>query len=158
VPTSSPSRAPTMAPTSSLPTTSPTTVPTTSQPTASPVASIPTSTPTTVPARPLSGNTGHACYADVTGVAKCWGEGTSGELGNGASTSSNTPVVVSGLTTVTSTCNGDAHACFLQSGRIHCTGSNAFGQIGNAQFTDGRLSFCYLVCHDVSLLPPLGCL
>jgi alpha-tubulin suppressor-like RCC1 family protein len=92
---------------------------------------------------PLSGDNGHACYA-VNGVAKCWGKGSSGELGDGGSSSSNTPVAVSGLTNVESTCNGDSHACFLQSGRIHCTGSNAFGQIGNAQFSDGRWSFLLL--------------
>jgi len=43
----------------------------------------------------------HTCALSRAGAAQCWGESTYGELGNGTSLNSSTPVAVSGLTAYT---------------------------------------------------------
>ena len=71
------------------------------------------------------------------GSAACWGAGTLGELGNGASASSSTPVAVFGLTQTSAISAGKGiHACALDAaGRVSCWGDNSRGQLGNGSLT-----------------------
>src|SRR5690606_18874274 len=70
------------------------------------------------------------CGIGGTGEASCWGTGTSGQLGNGGSASSATPVTVSGGNLFTRLEAGSAHACGIaDSGGIYCWGSNSHGQL-----------------------------
>jgi alpha-tubulin suppressor-like RCC1 family protein len=78
---------------------------------------------------------GHTC-AIVHGGVFCWGENTSGELGNGKQQNSNRPVQVKGLTSgVTALSAGLQHTCAIVNGSVWCWGNNAKGQLGNGLST-----------------------
>ena len=77
----------------------------------------------------------HTCAVLANGTSNCWGLNSSGQLGNGTSTNSPRPVVVSGLTNVTGIAAGGAlgssHTCALRAdGSVWCWGSNNAGQLG----------------------------
>lgn len=66
----------------------------------------------------------------------CWGFGTEGQLGNGTTTSSSTPVQAGSATNWARVATGDRSACAIRSdGTLWCWGNNTFGQ--NAQGTFG---------------------
>jgi alpha-tubulin suppressor-like RCC1 family protein len=68
-----------------------------------------------------------------TAVVQCWGGGGVGELGDGRSTASSTPVTVTGLpagSTVTSLACGSVHACAVADGDVYCWGWDKFDQLG----------------------------
>jgi len=85
----------------------------------------------------IGGGETHSCAATSDGAALCWGENWDGQLGNGSTTSSLTPVPVSALQTgVTAIADGSYHACALTvDGAVLCWGNNEFGQLGNGTFT-----------------------
>jgi alpha-tubulin suppressor-like RCC1 family protein len=75
----------------------------------------------------------HSC-ALAEGTVYCWGYGGSGRLGNGATQSSATPVVVGGsLTgkTVTDLAVGAAQSCAVADGVAYCWGSREGGALGD---------------------------
>jgi alpha-tubulin suppressor-like RCC1 family protein len=73
----------------------------------------------------------------TSGAAYCWGQNADGELGNGSTINSLTPVAVSGgLTFATVTAGGNQTCGVTTSGAAYCWGHNANGQLGNGTFTD----------------------
>ncbi|MEI8080502.1 MAG: hypothetical protein WCI74_01470 [Actinomycetes bacterium] len=80
----------------------------------------------------ISAGTDHTCAAMIEGGAYCWGRNTSGQLGNGTTTDSLTPVRVEGLPpAVGSIAVGGDFTCATSSdGAARCWGSNSAGRLG----------------------------
>jgi hypothetical protein len=76
----------------------------------------------------------HTCAIMDTAEVKCWGRNGDGQLGDGTTTSSTTPVDVGNLNNdVTSLALGSSHTCALETdGVVECWGNNNQGQLGNA--------------------------
>ena len=78
----------------------------------------------------------HTCALLLRGdgdVISCWGDNSSGQLGNGTITRmSSVPVSVAWLTGVRAIALGNAHSCaLLEGGAVSCWGWNERGQLGN---------------------------
>ena len=81
----------------------------------------------------------HTCALTATGQAYCWGEGSSGRLGNNSTTSSRIPVAVQMPAGVSfqSIAAGYTHTCALTTeGKAYCWGRNTDGQLGNNSTTN----------------------
>ena len=81
------------------------------------------------------------CAVTTKGKALCWGSNTYGQLGDGTTTNSPKPVVVSGLAKHTSVVKaGVNHTCALTTkGKALCWGNNTYGQLGDNSVV-GRLT------------------
>ena len=98
-----------------------------------------------------------AC-ALVSGTIRCWGEGSSGQLGNGASLSVGaSPVSVAGITKALYVSAGDRHACtFADNGvfqQAMCWGDNSHGELGNGTTTSSNVP---VAVSDPRLSPIAG--
>lgn len=103
-----------------------------------------------------SGSTA-TCTIDAGGRAYCWGEGTSGQLGNGESRNSPTPVAVDttgalgGIALSHVAAGGSGAMCALGNKAAFCWGANGLGQLGNGTQTNAAVP----VAVDVTGLDPL---
>lgn len=74
----------------------------------------------------------HSCAVIDSGIVKCWGIGSNGQLGNGANPSSSLPVTVTGITSATEVASTLNSACArLASGEVTCWGNNAQLNLGS---------------------------
>lgn len=84
-------------------------------------------------AAPIAGYL-HSCARLQSGALRCWGENSSGQLGDGTTTNRNAPVAVLGLTgmLVADAGAGELHSCArIVDGRVYCWGDNDYGQLGD---------------------------
>jgi alpha-tubulin suppressor-like RCC1 family protein len=86
----------------------------------------------------LAAGTDFTCALRNDGAVLCWGLGTSGQIGNGSSTTQANATQVSGLTSgVVAITAGAAHACALKNtGEVVCWGANGSGQLGDNSQTN----------------------
>ena len=93
----------------------------------------------------IAAGDGFTCALRVDGTVRCWGDGSSGQLGHGPASGSATPVTASGLTNAVAITAGSRHACALMAdGTARCWGSGGSGQLGTGgggdRFTPGFVS------------------
>lgn len=77
----------------------------------------------------------HACVVLSNGKMSCWGDDTYGELADGTTTSSSTPVMtkIALPPAIVAVGAGDGFTCLLSSsGAVECGGKNDYGQLGGA--------------------------
>ena len=84
----------------------------------------------------------HTCALTTTGQAYCWGQGSSGRLGNNSTTDSRIPVAVQMPAGVSfqSIAASSLHTCALTTeGKAYCWGQGSIGQLGNNSTTDSSI-------------------
>jgi alpha-tubulin suppressor-like RCC1 family protein len=92
--------------------------------------------------RQISASDQATCAVVVGATVRCWGEGTSGQLGNGQTDTIHLPVTVvnatqTRLSGVAGVSVGSDFACArLTNGQARCWGEVDEGQLGNGQATD----------------------
>jgi alpha-tubulin suppressor-like RCC1 family protein len=106
---------------------------------------------------PVSAGAVHACAPSLSanGLAfsgtYCWGGNSSGQLGDGTTTPSSMPIVVTGNLAFASVSAGGLHTCGVISdspptplpapkpGAVYCWGDNTYGQLGNRWTTTSSI-------------------
>ena len=88
----------------------------------------------------LSSGNYHTCAILDNGAVSCWGYGTNGRLGNGATSDKSTPTLTSSLgtgRTAVALSSGGYHTCaILDNGAVSCWGWGYYGQLGNGGTSD----------------------
>ncbi|MEP6690581.1 MAG: hypothetical protein ABJD07_05455 [Gemmatimonadaceae bacterium] len=103
-------------------------------------ADIPGSGSPSLIGRTVAAGGTHTCGLAITGEAYCWGLNSFGELGDGTTRTSTTPVAVVGGLRFVSIAVGDSHSCALTSdGQTYCWGGNYEGQLGNGKNLPGSV-------------------
>jgi hypothetical protein len=97
-------------------------------------------TPAAVSAPPFASITagdGFTCGLTADSAAYCWGDNTSGQLGdNGVTSATPTPIAVVGGLALVQLTGGWSHACGVTgTGAAYCWGSNDVGELGNGDTT-----------------------
>src|SRR5687767_7459950 len=102
---------------------------------------VPTLTPSDTPLPTISviaisaGGT-HVCALLQNGEVMCWGDNTSGQLGDGTYTPHSAPVKVTNLADATAISAGGQHTCAItKNDGIQCWGYNRYGQLGDGTKT-----------------------
>jgi len=112
-----------------------------------PAACSPTPTPVSIPAVDtvvaVTAGGAHACALTTMGLVFCWGENFAGQLGNGTTTSTATPALVSvpAGTSFALVSAGGYHTCGIANtttplNTAYCWGANGSGQLGNGTTVD----------------------
>lgn len=103
----------------------------------------------------------HSLAVCADSTVKAFGENASGELGNGANTDSNVPVIPTGLTGIVSVSAGgdqlEAHSLALKNdGTVWAWGSNIYGALGNGNTTASTTPVKALVLTSITAIAAGG--
>lgn len=81
----------------------------------------------------VAGGRDHTCAIRTSGKLYCWGSDSSGQLGDGnTSSTADAPKRIGTLDDWSKVDSGYAHSCGIRkNGKLYCWGSNADGQIGD---------------------------
>src|SRR5439155_25148527 len=113
--------------------------------------------PVSVVFAPVGAGFNDTCGVTTSGAAYCWGGNPHGQLGNGSTTNSSTPVAVSGGLSFATVSAGYGDACGVTtSGAAYCWGWDVSGELGNGSTTNsstpvavsGGLSFATVTAGD----------
>lgn len=78
----------------------------------------------------LAAGDNHSCAIDSAGALLCWGENSTGTIGDGSTSNRTSPVTIYPNNT-TSVAAGKNHTCAVRSGAAYCWGYNYHGQLGD---------------------------
>ncbi|MBT4925163.1 MAG: hypothetical protein HON16_05370, partial [Euryarchaeota archaeon] len=88
----------------------------------------------------ISSGDEHTCAILDDGDVRCWGRGDRGQLGNGGTSSINSPTLTSSLgtgRTAVAISSGESHTCaILDNGSVSCWGRGNYGQLGDGDILD----------------------
>ena len=102
----------------------------------------------------------HTCGLADDNKIYCWGRNAFGQLGNGGSPTSTTPVAVtlpSGVTSFTEVAASHSHNCAIgNNNRTYCWGANTFGQLGEDSFTNRTTPTLVTMPDGVSIINQLA--
>jgi alpha-tubulin suppressor-like RCC1 family protein len=112
----------------------------------------------------ITAGAGHSCALRADGDVVCWGANDNGQLGDGTTDASATPVVVPGLAKAIHVAAGGGfrdgalvgHSCAVDKGFfVQCWGSNTKGQLGTGTATDSLRAVSVLGLPDETDAPYL---
>ncbi len=76
--------------------------------------------------------TRHSCGTTTGGAILCWGDNSSGQVGDSSTTQRVTPILIAAPVTLSRLSVGAEHNCALDgSGNAYCWGDGTFGKLGN---------------------------
>lgn len=96
-------------------------------------------------AKQIAAGDTHTCVL-VSGTVRCWGGQAYGQLGNGSTSSTDSPVTAAGTGKVKQLTAGSVWTCaLLTTGKVKCWGNNREGAVGDGTDSNDRLKPVFVV-------------